>query len=330
MRVSTTFALLAQVLAVQSIRIIQSNDDGWAELYLRSFNDALRASGHDVLVSAPAENKSRASTSNSSPIAHRAALRRPVLVRKSTDPDLPGSKDVEPEPRVEPCQYDSCPANSGPVGLNETRRDLRWVNSFPVTSMRYGIEQFAPEQWQGQAPELAVAGPNVGSNLIFQVLQSGTVGAAAYAAAEKGIPAIAFSGINKGVLPWNTSPVPAHSTIYGELAARLVDRIVAGGAPYLPPNVFLNVNMPEITDTQCNHTEQFRWVLSRINWPIFSGPDVGTCGSKDRLPVENSVIDTKGCYVSVSVGDATDKTTASREQQQIVLDRLGDFLSCLP
>lgn len=58
-----SFMQIASVVALavggsQGIRIIQSNDDGWAELYLRSFTDALLSSGHDVVVSAPAENKS--------------------------------------------------------------------------------------------------------------------------------------------------------------------------------------------------------------------------------------------------------------------------------
>ncbi|WYZ46126.1 hypothetical protein EsH8_IX_000351 [Colletotrichum jinshuiense] len=302
MRADATFALLAQVLAVQGVRIIQSNDDGWAELYARSFNDALRASGHDVLLSAPAENKSGSS-----------------------------SLDTEPNPRTSACQYNSCEANSGPVGFNATRKDLRWVNSYPVTSMRYGIEQFAAEQWNGQAPELAVSGPNVGSNLWLQVPFSGTVGTAAYASGTKGIPAIAFSGSSSGTLAWNTSPVPARSTVYAELATRLVDKIVAGGAPYLPENVWLNVNFPKVTDTACNDPDQFKWVLSRINPGLFSGPDVSTCGAKERLPEENTVVGTSsGCYISVSVGDSGDKTTAPKEKQQPVLDRLGDFLSCLP
>lgn len=54
-------ALLAlEVLFITSraVRIVQGNDDGWAELYTRSFNDALRSSGHDVVLSAPAENQS--------------------------------------------------------------------------------------------------------------------------------------------------------------------------------------------------------------------------------------------------------------------------------
>ncbi|OHE95125.1 5'/3'-nucleotidase SurE [Colletotrichum orchidophilum] len=301
MRPDATFALLTQALAVQAVRIVQSNDDGWAELYIRSFNDALRASGHDVLLSAPAENKSGSS-----------------------------SLDVEPSPRKSACEYDSCPANSGPVGLNETRKDLRWVNSYPVTAMRYGIEQFAPEQFNGAAVDLAVSGPNVGTNLWLQVLFSGTVGTAVYASGKQGIPAIAFSGASEGALAWNTLPVPARSTIYAELATRLVNELVSGGAPYLPDKTWLNVNFPKVSDTECNDPDQFKWVLSRINPGLLSGPDVSTCGGNARLPEENTVAGTAGCYISVSVGDSNDKTTASKEQQQPVLDRLSGFLSCLP
>lgn len=40
----------------EKVYILQSNDDGWAELGLRLLNDELRAKGHEVFVSAPAEN----------------------------------------------------------------------------------------------------------------------------------------------------------------------------------------------------------------------------------------------------------------------------------
>lgn len=65
-----SFFQIASVAALavggsQGLRIIQSNDDGWAELYLRSFYDALSSSGHDVVVSAPAENKSGRGTAPS-------------------------------------------------------------------------------------------------------------------------------------------------------------------------------------------------------------------------------------------------------------------------
>lgn len=55
-------ALSILPLAVQAVRIIQSNDDGWAESYVRTLNDALIKSGHEVVLSAPAENKSGSGT----------------------------------------------------------------------------------------------------------------------------------------------------------------------------------------------------------------------------------------------------------------------------
>lgn len=57
MRVAAILFGLA-VLSAQGARILQSNDDGWAELYVRSFHDALNEAGHDVVLSAPAENMS--------------------------------------------------------------------------------------------------------------------------------------------------------------------------------------------------------------------------------------------------------------------------------
>ncbi|KAM3511621.1 hypothetical protein MY11210_004705 [Beauveria gryllotalpidicola] len=298
----TAFALaLLQVLAVQGIRIVQGNDDGWAELYTRSLEDALRASGHDVVLSCPAENKSGTS-----------------------------SRDQPPPDRKEPCQYDSCPPNSGPAGHNATRPDLNWVNSFPVTALKYGIDTFGPQLWDGAAPELAVVGPNVGSNLWLVVPFSGTVGAASYAAHTARIPAIAFSGADHGRLRWDTEePVPTVSHVYAQLATSLTNAVVAAGKPYLPDDVFLNVNFPDVDDN-CPDAASFKWVLSRINPGFFSPRDVEWCGG-DRLPTEYHVHDQDGCYISVSIGDASDKTTVGDvAKQQAVLNKLKSMLTCLP
>lgn len=52
-------ALLALAVGGSNgIRIIQSNDDGWAELNIRAFHDMLISAGHEAVVSAPAENMS--------------------------------------------------------------------------------------------------------------------------------------------------------------------------------------------------------------------------------------------------------------------------------
>lgn len=241
--------------------------------------------------------------------------------------------DTDPTPRILACEYNSCPANTlTPTGTNASDPRLNWVNSFPATSMRYGIDTFGPKIWgTGELPDLAVSGPNVGSNVGFiQVEFSGTVGAACYAV-DQGIPGIAFSGITTGNLAWNTSPVPARSLIYADLALNLTNAVLegSGGAtPYLPDGVFLNVNMAGVTG-DCEAAGDFEFVLSRINTPsILSTSDIQICGD-EWLPTETEVV-RAGCFVSVSVGTCSDKSDSSAADQQTVYDRLGSLLTCLP
>ncbi|EHK42007.1 uncharacterized protein TrAtP1_011675 [Trichoderma atroviride] len=299
MKASACLAGFIPALVAQAARIVQSNDDGWAELYLRSFNDALNEAGHDVVLSAPADNQSGT-----------------------------GSSDSPPIPRTVPCEYDSCTGNGNATGHNDTRPDLNWVNSFPVTAMKYGINTFGPQLWNGSAPDFAVAGPNVGTNVFVQLPFSGTVAAAAYAAHDAGIPSIAFSAASTGRLAFDTDPVPLRSSLYAQLAAQLTDHIISSGAPYLPPDVFLNVNFPKV-DGSCTDLSDFKWVLTRINPGYFSPPDVSFCGG-ERLPTELSVITHGGCLISVSVANAKDKTTASTDSQAVVLEKLRSMLTCLP
>ena len=44
-----------------------------------------------------------------------------------------------------------------------------------ATSSEYGVQQFGPKFFNGQGPDFVVSGPNVGSNVAWQVLVSGTV-----------------------------------------------------------------------------------------------------------------------------------------------------------
>ncbi|EAL84312.1 hypothetical protein KXW98_004328 [Aspergillus fumigatus] len=283
-------------LTAQAINIVSSNDDGWAEINIRQFYKALTAAGHSVVVSAPAENQSGK-----------------------------GSSDKTPTTRTKPCEFNSCPSGSPATGFNASDPRLNYVNSYPVTSMKYGISTAAPPFFNDAPPALAVSGPNVGSNLGLAVYFSGTVGAAHYAA-EAGIPAIAFSGSSGSPTAWNAA-VPAYSRVYAQLATKITNQIVASGTPYLPDQVWLNVNFPEVS-SECAAADDFKFVLSRIFTGIFSADDVETCGSS-RLPTESTVVGTDGCYVSISVG-WSDKTDAAADVQAIVLDKLGDLLVCLP
>ena len=69
--------------------------------------------------------------------------------------------------------FNLIPAGSPGRGSNASDPRLNYVDSFPVTAVKYGIE-LAPGLLGG-VPELVVSGPNVGSNLGLITLFSGTM-----------------------------------------------------------------------------------------------------------------------------------------------------------
>ncbi|KAF2704395.1 sure-like protein, partial [Pleomassaria siparia CBS 279.74] len=291
--------LLSVLPLTQAVRIVQSNDDGWAEINIRTLFNSLTSAGHDVILSGPAEGKSGSGSSDAAP----------------TTVDADG------------CIFASCPGGSPPTGANATNPRLNYVNSFPVTSIKFGIDTVAPKIFNGAQPELAITGPNVGSNIGIQVPFSGTIGAAVYAVTTASIPAIGFSGWSGKPTAWNLS-TPLYSQVYADLALNVTTQIVKSGTPYLPDGVFLNVNFPESTDSTCNSASQFKFILSRINSGVFSADDTEWCGST-RLPTESEVILKSGCYATISPGDASDKTTVDAARQALVLAKLKPILSCL-
>ena len=246
---------------------------------------------------------------------------------------LLGSSDATPKTvDSDGCQFSSCAGGSPATGANATDPRLNYVNSFPVTAIKAGISTTGPKLWNGAAPELALTGPNVGSNVAVQVPFSGTVGAAAYAAKTAKIPAIAFSGSSGDPTAWN-QPTPLYSKIYADLALNVTNTIIKSGKPYLPDNTWLNVNFPAVSSTKCNNVNQFKFIFTRINTGLIgSAPDIAVCGTSARLPWEADVTVIRGndCYVSISPGDANDKTTVGAAQQQIIYNKLKPILSCLP
>lgn len=60
MRVSVACALLP--LAASAANIVLGNDDGWAEINIRTLYKALVAAGESVVLSAPAQDKSGTGT----------------------------------------------------------------------------------------------------------------------------------------------------------------------------------------------------------------------------------------------------------------------------
>jgi 5'/3'-nucleotidase SurE len=190
--------------------------------------------------------------------------------------------------------------------------------------MRYGIQNLT--NILGGNADLAVAGFNVGANAGSTVLISGTAGAATEAA-KLGVPAIAFSGKSGSQVAWTTA-TETYQQVYADLSTNVTDALIKSGTPYLPKDIWLNVNFPTVNDNTCSQTGEFKFVLSRINAGV--GGDVETCGGT-TLPSESSVISNgNGCYASISVGDANNKSDVDAATQKIVLDKLSSILSCLP
>ncbi|KAL1869509.1 hypothetical protein Plec18167_007807 [Paecilomyces lecythidis] len=178
--------------------------------------------------------------------------------------------------------------------------------------MKYGVQRLAPKFFNGSSPDLVVAGPNVGANLGSTVQISGTVGAASAASNQLGIPGIAFSGTSGSSTAWNDT-TPDYSRLYADLAVNLTNALLASGRPYLPNGTYLNVNFPSAgSGTKCTDVADFKFVLSRIR--SSGGSTVSACNN-DTLPTETSVVGTDGCYVSVSVGNASTKNDATADDQ---------------
>ncbi|TKX24131.1 acid phosphatase-like protein 1 [Elsinoe australis] len=293
----STALIAALPLAANAANLVLSNDDGWAEKNTRTFYNALTAAGENVVLSAPAENQSGS-----------------------------GSSSATPKPRTEPCQFNSCPANSPAIGSDPRNPRFNYVNSFPVDAVRNGIN-IAP-RILGARADLVVAGPNVGSNLGLVTRFSGTVGAATEAATQ-GFPAIAFSGTSGDPISF-TAATPVYASVYADLATNLTQTLLRSGAPLLPAKTYLNVNFPASSASSCGNAANFRFILTRIDGavPLITPPDVQTCGST-RLPTESSVNGRSGCFVSVSVG-GNNKADTSAANQAVVLRKLAPILSCLP
>lgn len=157
---------------------------------------------------------------------------------------------------------------------------------------------------------------------------------AAVEAAREGLPAIAISadGGSTAQIPYTTltsepdSNLTKSAEVYSNLTIKfLAELLKYGPDEVLPKNTILNLNYPGTA--HCPTVDSFKFVFARVNENP-GVPDVITCGST-HLPTENTVIGS-GCYVSVSVVNATNKADVRATTQVDVWNRLSPFFSCLP
>jgi len=209
---------------------------------------------------------------------------------------------------------------------------FNYVNGFPADAAKYGIQTLSPKFFGGP-PDFVVSGPNVGLNTGPIVNISGTVGAAVEAARE-GFPAVAFSadGNSTAQISYTTlasnpnSSLTKSAEVYSHLTTKFLAALLSGGVSgAVPKGTILNVNYPGTL--HCHTVKSFKFVFTRMNEDP-TVKDVTTCGS-DHLPSENKAIGS-GCYVSVSVANATNKADVGTTTQAVILHRLQSFFSCLP
>lgn len=197
----------AAALPAVAMRIVITNDDGFESRNIQALFFALRAAGHDVILSAPYRNQSGAS-------AQLGSLS-----------DIPRTNAPSPGGTI---------ASGAPgVGPTTIAADQYYVDSSPIGAVLYGIDVVAQAKW-GVAPDLVISGPNIGNNLGVFIPHSGTIGVA-ITVLNRGIPSIAVSAA-----PTIEATVPLLTAITLRMIGGLEDR----GKIALPPGIGLNVNIP--------------------------------------------------------------------------------------
>ncbi|KAJ3555083.1 hypothetical protein NP233_g12290 [Leucocoprinus birnbaumii] len=198
----------------------------------------------------------------------------------------------------------------------------------------FGINTLAPKFFNGQKPDLVVAGSNIGNNLGTTIQISGT-DHAAMEAANLGVPAIAFSGasgsqVSYTVLDTNpTSSAVVAAGIYNQLTVRLVETLLnttADQAQILPPGTVVNVNYPSVSN--CPSASDFKWVFTRTLPAAAGTVDVNICGNGGVLADERTAIAVAGCWTTVSVFSSATLGDVDATTQQAVVEALQPILSC--
>ncbi|AFT71202.1 Acid phosphatase stationary-phase survival protein [Alloalcanivorax dieselolei B5] len=227
----TPWAFLAGLLLsgpASALNILLTNDDSWHTANIQTLADALRANGHDVIMSAPCTGQSGKGGS----ISFLKAV----------------GVDTSKAAQQEYCVGDT----------DETVPFEDFVEGTPVMAALYGIDVLAPAIWGGE-PDLVISGPNEGNNLGYLNNTSGTLGATMVSIA-RGIPAIAVSAADG-----DEDKAGAVAGIVVEIVAQLESSRRQGEA-LLPPFTGLNVNTPaNVTDHNGYRFTRVAWNSGGIN-----------------------------------------------------------------
>lgn len=285
------FVLAAAILALaasgaEARNIVITNDDGLTSNVVALYV-ALKAEGHDVIVSVPCTNQSGQGAALG--IARPLAPLKEACLNDAAEAGAPGAGAMTRK------------------GLPGGGADFHYVDGTPVAALLHGLDVLAKARWGG-APDLVLSGPNEGQNVGAIILSSGTVSAAQYAAVS-GIPAIALSA---GA---NTEAAGLDNPVSAEVARRTVELVTAleakaGAGPLLPPGLALNVNMPD-------QPAGARWQLTEVG--TYKAYKVGftTDMAASASPMMQMMAQSRGMTIPALPGVSFDFNTAAPTPDQL-------------
>jgi 5'-nucleotidase len=151
-------------------------------------------------------------------------------------------KDIAEVDVVAPEQNNSAKSNAltlhSPLSVTRAANGFRFINGTPADCVHIALTGLL-----GYRPDLVVSGINNGANMGDDTIYSGTVGAAMEGYLF-GIPAIAFSQVDKGWLHIDAAAQKARELVLQMMKHKLAVDLGAhksGSAPWL-----LNVNIPNL------------------------------------------------------------------------------------
>jgi 5'-nucleotidase len=293
-------AALLLAVPAEARNIVITNDDGLTSNVVALY-EALKAAGHDVIVSVPCQNQSGQGAALA--ISRSLAPLETACLNSAAEAGAPGA---------------------GPMtraGLPGGAADFYYVDGTPVLALLHGLDVVAKARW-GKAPDLVLSGPNEGQNVGAIILSSGTVSAAQYAAV-RGIPAIALSaGINT-TGPKLDNPL---SREVARLSVALIAAVEAkaGEGPLLPQGIALNVNFPDKLDGAA-------WKAARIGtynaYAVIFSPNLAANAS----PIMKAMAEARGtpvpAYPGISIDFNTAKPTPEQAEDESVVMRTAIAVS---
>jgi 5'-nucleotidase len=236
-QLSRALALSALAVAAapsSALEILLCNDDGFTSANTHALYERLKDAGHDVIVSAPADNQSGR--------GGFVSFLQPIPPVPESYVDMYTMKTVVP--RIIKVYPDL--AGAPGVGDDPDNADFSYVWGSPVMACLYGIDVKAPARFGGR-PDLVISGPNEGSNTGHINVSSGTVNNVYYAINRR-LPAIAVSDSVSTSVEYTALTPESRAYEVADIVVRLVgalaDNAGTTGSRLLPKGAGLNVNIP--------------------------------------------------------------------------------------